>query len=453
VFPHYTFDIDLDYGSHRLSALEQIAIPNSFGVSVSELVFNAPPAHGIGTFYLQDVRVGDAAAEFQLTGTLLTVTLPSPLASTDAVTVTFDFVLYVEPLGNNVASFAAANLAYTDDVLTLGYWYPMLAPYRPGEGWLLVPWSPIGDPFASESADYSATIAAPPGVTIVAGGEMQRAGNVWHFELPRGRTFGLIASHQYTQSDLSVDGVTYSVYTFPPHDRLAPVALETVARAAQLYNTLYGPYPYTSLRVAEVSGPWSMEFSGLVALGFDEFADYNGTPRNRLVRIVAHEVSHQWWYGVVGNDQAREPWLDEALARFSELRYYEFYFPNDVWWWRAITSASSPFPVDSAVYDFYYHLSYIRAVYDQGAMLFDALRAQIGEAAFDEMMHRYYQDNQFRLATAQDFLAELSAYPEARWVLQQYLKNPPVFSASTFEESAVPQLTFKYPAKPCALPQ
>jgi hypothetical protein len=68
-------------------------------------------------------------------------------------------------------------------------------------------------------------------------------------------------------------------------------------------------------------------------------------------------------------------------------------------------------------------------------------------------MHRYYQDNQFRLATAQDFLAELNAYPDAGWVLQQYLKNPPVFSASTFEESAVPQLTFKYPAKPCAMPQ
>ena len=327
------------------------------------------------------------------------------------MTVTFDFVLYVEPLDNNVTSFAAANLAYTDDVLTLGYWYPMLAPYRPGDGWLLVPWSPMGDPFASESADYTATITATPGVTIVAGGEMQRAGDVWHFELPRGRTFGLIASHQYMQSDLSADGVTYSVYTFPQHTHLAPVALETVARAAQLYAALYGPYPYASLRVAEVSGPWSMEFSGLVALGTSEFADYNGTPRNRLVRIAAHEVSHQWWYGVVGNDQAREPWLDEALARFSELRYYEFYSPGDVWWWRTATGVSSPYPVDSSVYDFVYHLSYIVAVYDQGAAFVDLLRAQIGDEAFDAMLRRYYQDNQYRLVTAQDFSGRVERIP------------------------------------------
>ena len=76
-----SFDMDLDYGGHRLSAVEQVVIPNSFGAAVSELVFNVPPAHGIGTFYLQDVRAGSAAAEFQLTGTVLTVTLPAPLAT------------------------------------------------------------------------------------------------------------------------------------------------------------------------------------------------------------------------------------------------------------------------------------------------------------------------------------------------------------------------------------
>jgi hypothetical protein len=451
--PHYAFEVNLDYELHRVSAVEQVTIPNSFGVSVPELVFNVPPAHGIGTFYVQDVRVGARPAEFDLTGTALTVTLPAPLAPAQVVTVTFDFVLYVEPLGRQVASFATANLAYTDDALTLGYWYPMLAPYRPGEGWRLVPWSPMGDPFASESADYSATITATPGVAIVAGGDMTRTGNVWQFELPRGRTFGLIASDKYAQSDATVDGVTHSVYTLPQHNRLAPVALETVARAAQLYTALYGPYPYSALRVAEVSGPWSMEFSGLVALGHDEFASYNGTPRNRLVRIAAHEVAHQWWYSVVGNDQAREPWLDEALARFSELRYYEFYSPGDAGWWRAVTGVSSPYPVDSAVYDFSHHLSYIGAVYDQGAALFDTLRAQIGDEAFDALMRRYYRDNQFRLVTAQDVFAELSAYPEVDWVLRRYLKNPPALFVPDVVEPGVPRLTYKYPAKPCALPQ
>jgi len=64
----------------------------------------------------------------------------------------------------------------------------MLAPYRAGQAaWRAM--APGGDPFASESADYTATITATPGVQIVAGGEMKREDNarednVWHFELP-----------------------------------------------------------------------------------------------------------------------------------------------------------------------------------------------------------------------------------------------------------------------------
>ena len=99
--PRYTFEIDLDYAGHRLGAVEQVVVPNSFGVPLSELVFNAPPAHGIGTFYLQGVHAGDDPVESKLTGTVLTVTLPALLMPTETVTVTFDFVLYVEPLGHH----------------------------------------------------------------------------------------------------------------------------------------------------------------------------------------------------------------------------------------------------------------------------------------------------------------------------------------------------------------
>jgi len=351
--------------------------------------------------------------------------------------VTFDLTVLPGRIDNGIESFAEANLGFTDDMLTVGYWYPILAPYRPTQGWLTVPWSPMGDPFASESADYTATITATPGVQIVAGGEQSvlRAGNVWHFELPRGRTFAFIASPNYLSMDVTSGGVTYSLYTFTEHAHLMSVAMQTIVRSAQLYNSLYGPYPYASLRVAEVSGPWSMEYSGLVTLGADEFADYNGTQRNRLVRIAAHEVSHQWWYSVVGNDQAREPWLDESLARWSELRYYEFYSPGDVWWWwNTVLANSDPQrTVDSTVYDFHFHNSYIGVVYNRGAILWDALRAQMGEPAFDEFMREWYQRGEFRLVTSSDLLALLAERSSAdpRPVLWRFLANVPLDSWRT----------------------
>jgi len=454
VFPHYAFDIDLNYDYHSLDAVEQVVVPNPSGVTLSELVFNVPAAHQVGVFLLHNVSVGARPADFVSNGTLLTVTLPSPLAPTEVATLTIDFSVFPQRLGQDVTSFGAANLAYTDDQMTVGYWYPMLAPYRAGTGWLGVPWHPVGDPFASESADYTATITATPGVQIVAGGEMKREDNarednVWHFELPRGRTFAFIASPRYWETRVNMSGVTYSLYTFDEHTRLAPVTLQTVIRSVWLYNSLYGPYPYTSLRVAEVNGPWSMEFSGLLALGEVEFADYNGTNRNRLVRISAHEVSHQWWYGVVGNDQAREPWLDEGMARFNELRYYEFYSPRDVWWWRSqvIYDAAPGGIVDSPIYTFHYHQNYISVVYNRGAMFLDALREQIGQPAFTSFLRDLYRRKAFHIATADDFFVILAAHTtvDARLVTQRYLSNsfeallaPPSFRESRSAPANVP---------------
>ncbi len=454
VFPHYAFDIDLNYDYHSLDAVEQVVVPNPSGMTLSELVFNVPAAHQVGVFLLHNVSVGARPADFVSNGTLLTVTLPSPLAPAEAATLTIDFSIFPQRLGQDVTSFGAANLAYTDDQMTVGYWYPMLAPYRAGTGWLGVPWHPVGDPFASESADYTATITATPGVQIVAGGEMKREDNarednVWHFELPRGRTFAFIASPRYWETRVNMSGVTYSLYTFDEHTRLAPVTLQTVIRSVWLYNSLYGPYPYTSLRVAEVNGPWSMEFSGLVALGEVEFADYNGTNRNRLVRISAHEVSHQWWYGVVGNDQAREPWLDEGMARFNELRYYEFYSPRDVWWWRSqvIYDAAPGGIVDSPIYTFHTHQNYISVVYNRGAVFLDALREQIGQPAFTSFLRDLYRRKAFHIATAGDFFVILAAHTtvDARLVTQRYLSNsfeallaPPSFRESRSAPANVP---------------
>ena len=430
--PNYVFDIVLDYPRHSLDAVERVTVQNPAGKPLSELVFNVPAAHEVGTFLLHQVLVGISPADFDFLGTILTVTLPSVLLTNEAVTVTLDVTVLPGRIDDGgVESFAAANLGFTDDVMTVGYWYPILAPYQPGRGWLIVPWHTVGDPFASEVADYTATIMATHGVEIVAGGETSREDNVWHFDLPRGRTFAFLASPNYLCMDVTLGGVTYSLYTFVEHTHLMPVAMQTIVRSAWLYSALYGPYPYATLRVAEVSGPWSMEFTGLATLGAEEFADYNGTQRNRLVRIAAHEVSHQWWYGVVGNDQAREPWLDESLARFNELRYYEFYSPGDAWWWwDTVLANSEPHRmVDSSVYDFHFHNSYIGVVYNRGAILWDALRAQMGAQAFDEFMRDWYQRGAFRLVTFDDLLSVLAEHSRAdlRPVMRRYL------SAASFE--------------------
>jgi hypothetical protein len=205
---------------------------------------------------------------------------------------------------------------------------------------------------------------------------------------------------------------TYAVSVVPHHLSLAPITLQTLIKAERLFAALYGPYPYRSLRVAEFSGPWSMEFSGFFVLGSSEFDDYDGTSRNRLIRITAHETSHQWWYGVVGNDQVREPWLDEGFARFNEVRYYEAYSPRDVaWWWNTVIGTVRPTePLNSPTTAFTDHRDYLDSIYDQGARYFDTLRTRLGTLTFNAFLRDLYQRGTFRLITTADFFAILGEH-------------------------------------------
>jgi hypothetical protein len=359
-------------------------------------------------FTLRSIKAEGAPVDYQRSGTILRVQLPRPLPADGSVTLDLDFVVRVPEL-INPQSFAEANLAYTDDALMAGYWYPLLAPYRSDVGWFETPWYFIGDPFVSESADYTAVITATPGVTIVSGGDLTRDRSVWHYELPHARTFGFIASPLYRTLSFTANSKLYEVSVLSRHSSLVPIALQTLLKAERLFTALYGPYPYRSLRVAEFSGPWSMEFAGFFVLGATEFDDYDGTNRNRLIRIMAHETSHQWWYGVVGNNQVREPWLDEGFARFNEVRYYEAFAPRDVaWWWNSVIGTARPSdPLDSPSTAFTNHGDYLNSIYDQGARYLDTLRTRLGAETFNAFLRDLYQRSMFRLITTDDFFEVL----------------------------------------------
>ncbi len=419
----YQFDLQIDYATHRITAAQRVTLPNIYGQSISDVLFNVPAANTPGAFDLRSVEVAGVPITYTLDGTALRVTLPTVLQPDRAIVLDLKFVVNVPPLENAV-SFAAANLAYTADALNLGYWYPLLAPYH--DGWVVVPYEPIGDPFASEVADYLATITAPSDVTVVAGGELDRRGNVWRYALPRARTFAMIASPRYRESRVRFGAVTYSVFMLPEHASLASITLQTMIRAMSLFSNLYGPYPYKTLRLAEVSGPWSMEFSGVFTVGATDIGDYNGTPHNRLVRITAHEVSHQWWYGVVGDDQVREPWLDEGFARFNELRYYEAYSPADTqWWWNTVIGTlRAARPLNSSTTDFSSHGPYLVSIYNQGAVFLDDLRSTIGASAFNAFLRDLYQHGSFRIITTQDFFDVLANHTEVdvRALKQRYFR-------------------------------
>ena len=108
--------------------------------------------------------------------------------------------------------------------------------------------------------------------------------------------------------------------------------------------------------------------------------------------ISVHEIAHQWWYARVGNDAALHPWLDEALATYSEYLYIEEYYPSEKnWWWYFRVAVYLPEGgVDSAVYEFSTPREYINAVYLRGAQMLQNLREDIGDEHFFQLLRSYY---------------------------------------------------------------
>jgi len=109
----------------------------------------------------------------------------------------------------------------------------------------------------------------------------------------------------------------------------------------------------------------------------------------------------------VGNDQAMEPWLDEALAVYSEAIFYRYIYPNSYdWWWNFRVNYFGPSGyVDSNIYDSGTFRGYVNAVYLNGANFLEALNNRMGEDAFFKFLQDYASRYGHGIATTGDFFA------------------------------------------------
>jgi aminopeptidase N len=110
-------------------------------------------------------------------------------------------------------------------------------------------------------------------------------------------------------------------------------------------------------------------------------------------------VAHQWWFGVVGNNQIDEPWLDEALTQYSTMLYYEkAYGPKRaagilrgefIQTHQSLVRRGRDMPAGLSAAAYGPEL-YWQVVYDKGTLYFHELRTAVGDEAFFEILQTYY---------------------------------------------------------------
>jgi len=416
--PRYTITATVDYEGHHLDVEERIDYANRAGETLQDIVLNVFPNHEAGVFALGGLTLefgaGPVTTTYSLEGMTLRVPLSQGLAPGQVTTLFLEFFLdlpYIDP----AASFTTGSLGWSERAVDVGHWYPALAPYRPEEGWYTFPYYPVGDPYVMDEADYEVWIWAPDGVTVAGSGSEEHQGNIWRYSIPQARSFAFAASDEYVSHSVEAGGTTVTSYCFPEHVGAGAEMARFAAEALETYGEQFAvAYPYADFRLAETEFAGGMEFSGLSFLGSLWYETYPGGVRSQLVSLLAHEVSHQWWYGLVGNDQVMEPWLDEALATFSGLLFYKLNYPDDhLWAWEFEVFNRQPSgSINGSIYDYGDQASYMNAAYRQGALFLADLRNTMGDQQFYAFLQDYCQSQSHKLSTADDFFSVLSRHTD-----------------------------------------
>lgn len=316
------------------------------------------------------------------------------------------------------------RLGYSNGKYNLGNWYPVLCSFKEGE-WVKHPYYSNGDPFDSKVAAYNVKLTYPAELTAAStGGE--GVNGVLDVSVDNVRDFAIVLG-KFNKKSITVGKTEVTWYSEGSDDytEVAKTALNT-------YNELFGEYPYSTLAVVKTAFlNGGMEYPGLVYIS-DALND------EMIKEVVAHELAHQWWYSVVGNDQVNEAWLDEGLAEYSTTVFYEknegFGVSRDDRIADSLTTymlycelykdnGKSVTKMDKCVGDYATNMEYTYMTYVKGQLLFDCLRTLIGDKAFFNGLKTYYENNKFGVATKADLIGAfekhtnypLSSYVES-WV-------------------------------------
>jgi len=403
-----------------------VTFTNRSGGALDEVLFLVDANTRPEIFILDAVRWGNGAdvETWFLEGGFLTVRLPEPLPSGARVVIDLDYRLQLP--------YAPGKLGYYNRQLNLADWYPMTAVYRQGSGWLAYPLHDVGETLSYESADYHVRMEimqAPETLVVAASLPAVQHEHVYVFEGAALRSFVISMSAAYELVQVNAGEVEVRSYFFPEHRDAGIAALRTAERAITVFTKLFGPYPHEAYSVVSGNFPDGLEYDGLTFTGLEYYDWFDGTEQNYLTLITVHEAAHQWFYGIVGNDQALEPWVDEALCIYSELLFIEEAAPELIeWWWAFRLDEFRPLSgeVNLPVFAYRGYRPYVNAVYLRGAEMVHAIRLEMGKEVFLESLRAYLAGFRHQQATGQDLLRSFEVFSgkSLDFIVESYFSNP-----------------------------
>lgn len=423
----YKIEVNVEFPTEADSALpnarvylrgvESVRYTNTEAVSLSEIYFRLYPnlpGYG-GRMTVNDMTVDGQAvtSELEADDSAMRVPLAQPLAPGEVIelSLTFEAEVPTQGAGYNIFS-------YTEQTLALADFYPAVAVYD-DEGWNIEVPPTYGDATFLDTSLYRVELTVPESMIVAASGslstEQVNDNGTRTLVLVSGpmRDFYIVMRADFEAASDVVDGILVTSYYPPDLQSGGVLALQYAVDSLRVFNEQFGPYPYTEFDVvATPTQAGGVEYPGIVVVAQFLYDQTGGF----FEHATAHEVAHQWWYSMVGNDQIDDPWLDESLTNYSSIVYWEKIEGKDAAEQMIRRLFLEPYErakaqgkdraVAGPVADFSEE-EYGVFVYGKGPLFFNALRQQVGDEIFFKIMQSYYAQYKYKIAYPDDLLATI----------------------------------------------
>jgi hypothetical protein len=355
--------------------------------------------------------------------------LPKPLQSGGKITITTPFRVKIPHV--------FSRLGHVKQSYQITQWFPKPAVYDAG-GWHQMPYLDQGE-FYSEYGDYEVRINLPSNYVVMGTGNvMEESENQWMLEKSKenilvdqveGKTpkssktrktitfkesniheFAWFADKRWAlridtleQPNHSGKVIAFSAY-YPWHNLGWSTSLDAVKKTIEGYGSKVGIYPYNTVKVVEgfLEAGGGMEYPTVTVI------QESNTP-STVERVIIHEVGHNWFYGILGSNERKHPWMDEGINSFYEGKFAtsiklpfigNTQVENLAYYTLGAAYKLSPATLSS---EEFHKVNYGIDVYMKVPLYLRYLEAYMGEASFDKAMQAYFQKWRFKHPQPKDF--------------------------------------------------
>lgn len=452
----YCFDITVDCEKKELTATQTTKYINNTNSQLKHIKFHVysnnfskgainkpvgslyessayPNGINYGAFTLNNLTLNGEICEYALEGTdkdILCVYFENTLKPNESVSVEMDYSICLPNINH--------RYGYGNNTINLGNFYPIACVYENG-AFIEDHYTTSGDPFYSDMANYTAKITYNNNYTLASSGEQletttKENNKTTTISAKAMRDFAIVLSDKFNVKEQTLNGTKILYYYYG--DKEPDKSLLACVDSLNTFNSMIGKYEYPTLSICETNFVYGgMEYPSLVMISdnLETHEDY--------VYTIIHEIGHQWFYAMVGNNEFNHGWLDEGLTEYITACFYEQNPSYNKVYKDIINNAEKSYMLFVEVYgtvlgeidtsmnrklnEYKTDPEYTYLTYVKGMIMFANLRSVVGQDKFFKALQTYFEEYKGKNATPENLITtfEKTCHAKLSGFFDSYLEG------------------------------